>query len=312
MSVSVQPARAVVNDCWHHACPCCGSSSLLRVGAISYGSPTPFSTEQITTARVPELWECRRCHSKFTQNSLTEHDAEELYRMGSSGERWKAVPFRDQQRDEVIRVVEAELRPGALVIDVGCNTGEFLDFARGHGCQTGGVEFSEASSAIAAAKGHAMYASLQALDDRSADVITAFDLVEHLYHPAAFIATCHGKLKPGGKLLIVTGNPQCLAARLYGARWWYVSFPEHIVFPSRSYFAEHTPFRLERVTATYANKASRMSAWQVLRSAIYGIWHRTGSALQLGPDHMLVVLCKTAVPVPRGHDVATGIGEVGK
>lgn len=287
----LQP-RAITNDYWPEACPFCGGENLVRIGNISYASPTLFSTAQIAVSLTPELWECRHCRSKFTRNAVSERDAVDLYSMGSSGERWKAIQFADQQRSEVVRSLERNLRQGDMVIDVGCNTGEFLDFAASQGCKTGGVEFSKDSRVVAAAKGHLMYSDIEEIVDGSVDVVTAFDLVEHLYRPAAFMGACHRKLKPGGKLLIVTGDPHCMAARLYGAKWWYAGFPEHIVFPSRRYFAGCTPFRLDRVIATYASKASKLSLWQVLRSMIYGFLNGNTAVPQLGPDHMLVVLQK--------------------
>lgn len=302
MSALALRARAVVNSHWFDACPCCGSTDLVRLGAISYASPTLFSTAEITLTRVPELWECRCCQSKFTRNSVTEQDAVELYGVGSSGERWRALEFTEQQRGEVVRALEAYLHADAVVADIGCNTGEFLDFARSRGCKTKGVEFSRVSRDVAAAKGHAMYSSIEELDDASADVIAAFDLVEHLYHTAEFMAVCHRKLRRGGKFIIVTGDPQCVAARLYGAKWWYAAFPEHVVFPSKVFFSEHTKFRMESAVATYASKASRLPIWQVARNALYGILHGQAIAPQIGPDHMLVVLGKHDLNAAGGRE----------
>lgn len=286
-------ARTVTNDCWHDDCPLCGSNNIYRLGSISYPSPILFSTTPILASRVPELWGCRQCRSRFTQNSITEQDAVDLYSAGNSSGRWQTTPFIEHHCREVVQTIEEVLYPNCFVVDVGCNTGEFLDFAKNKGCKTGGVEFSQESRAILEHKGHAIYSNLSAVENASVDVITAFDLVEHLYHPAEFMAECRNKLKPGGRLLIVTGNPLCIGARLSGGRWWYVNYPEHIVFPSKMYFARYTPFKLEQIINTYAGNTYKRTTREILDCTIRGFCNGNYNASpSLGPDHMLVVLWK--------------------
>ncbi|GAC48969.1 putative methyltransferase [Gordonia aichiensis NBRC 108223] len=44
------------------------------------------------------------------------------------------------------------------------------------------------------------------LPDQSVDVVVNFQVIEHLWDQAAFIAECHRVLRPGGRLLISTPN----------------------------------------------------------------------------------------------------------
>ncbi len=62
----------------------------------------------------------------------------------------------------------------------GCNTGELLDFAKGLGCQTSGLEYSGDSCEVIREKGHDAYQSFAEIDQQY-EFITAFDLVEHLF-----------------------------------------------------------------------------------------------------------------------------------
>lgn len=153
-------SRSVINNARRNACPFCSSQDVSSLGGIGYSSPILFSTTWIVTSLAPELWECRQCQSKFTQNSVTEQDATDLYSSGNSGDRWQAIKFIEHQCSEVVHAMESILQPKLIVIDVGCNTGEFLDFAKSKGCETGGVEFSHDSRGILKDKGHSAYSHL--------------------------------------------------------------------------------------------------------------------------------------------------------
>ena len=134
--------RTLANNYWRNACSFCSSEDIFYLGSISYSSPILFSTTPIVTSHATELWGCHQCQSRFTQNAISEQDAVELYSAGKSSDRWKAIRFIEHQCSEVVQAIEQILLPNYFVVDVGCNTGEFLDFALGKGCKTGGVEFS--------------------------------------------------------------------------------------------------------------------------------------------------------------------------
>lgn len=75
------------------------------------------------------------------------------------------------------------------------------------------------------------------------DVVTAFDVVEHLYSPAVAFANLAALVRRGGWLWIETGCTESYWPRRFGAQhWWYVRLIEHHVFWSRA--------SLERVAAT--------------------------------------------------------------
>ena len=293
MTEPIIGSREVINDNWRSTCPFCASQKIYYLGSISYSSPILYSTTSIVTSKVPELWACRHCQSRFTENAVTEQVAVELYSTGKSLERWQPVEFTQHQCSEVVEEMKRILHPNNFVIDVGCNTGEFLDFALLKGCKTGGVELSDDSRIILKNKGHKTFSELEAIEDCSVDVITAFDLVEHLYNPAKFLSACKSKLKPSGRLCILTGNPLCTGARLSSAKWWYVTYPEHIVFPSNKYFSRFAPLRLEKVIYTYAGKNYKHSLWEVFRAGLSGLRRRNYNAMpSIGPDHILVILQK--------------------
>jgi len=65
------------------------------------------------------------------------------------------------------------------------------------------------------------------------DVITAFDLIEHI-PSSIFLENIYYMLKPGGQFLAETGNKDNLFCKIFGFQnWWYLSILEHKVFWSK-------------------------------------------------------------------------------
>jgi len=248
---------AVVNNLRYDHCPCCGSFRIKNMGAIANSEPF-YSSLSIQLNYRSELWHCQACQSGFIQNAIPQNDSISLYQQGNFDERDKSQPFEVAKTLKVVTELTKILSAFAVprVLDIGCNTGEFLDFAKAKGGQTAGVEYSTATQQIIEGKGHTYYPSLDCTDlaDKQAtfDVITAFDLVEHLYDIPAFLTKCYDLLTVGGYLVILTGSIDSWPARIASCRWWYASYPEHIVFPSRRYFTSLANLRLVKWVDTFA------------------------------------------------------------
>ncbi|HEX9022567.1 MAG TPA: class I SAM-dependent methyltransferase [Geobacteraceae bacterium] len=282
----------VDNDLVHGKCPLCSSESIRRLGDIAYCRPLVFSSGEIALKNEPELWKCANCRSGFTQYAVPEKAAAELYGAGAGGERWISKPFAEEKPKEVIQELEKILLPGRRVLDVGCNTGEMLDFARNRHCLTTGVDYSMASVGIVREKGHNCFLTLEEAKGEY-DVITAFDLVEHLHDISSFLGACRDKLRDKGLLVILTGNISCFSARISGADWWYVRFPEHIIFPSMHYFCSLPHFSVAKWRRTYAAVKFLAPLRDRIRSLLKGIQHGDYAGIpSIGPDHELVVLRK--------------------
>jgi 2-polyprenyl-3-methyl-5-hydroxy-6-metoxy-1,4-benzoquinol methylase len=146
------------------------------------------------------------------------------------------------------RFVAEELSGGRL-LDVGCSVGAYLRVAREQGWQVVGLEFSRDTSEIARRK-HGLEVVTGSLGDHpfppeSFDLITLWDVIEHLRDPVEALERAHALLRPGGMVAMSTPNIDGLfpkasypLARLI--RYWPHPEPPHHLFQ----FSKQTVERL--------------------------------------------------------------------
>ncbi len=109
---------------------------------------------------------------------------------------------------------------GRTLLDIGCSSGLFLDEAGKAGFAVKGAELSPESSAFA--RDHFSLAVHTGdwrdagYADASFDVVTLFDVIEHLADPLAELRDVARLLKPGGLLLQSTPDIDGLFPRLSG------------------------------------------------------------------------------------------------
>lgn len=232
-------------------CPLCGSSAIYSRGKIIYNSPVKFSTYFIKLNKIPEIWQCKTCLSFFAQNIVPENQAKNLY-INSNSNRWMISDFQKEKTSGLIKLLDSIIKKDMKALDIGCNSGSLLDYVHEHKADTFGIEISKSCSSAAKKKGHKIFKDYKELPAGvKFDIIFAFDLVEHLYNINLFFDETGKLLNKDGKLIILTGNPYCLSAKIAKNRWWYFTYPEHITFPSLQYFKSLKSFQLERYSAAY-------------------------------------------------------------
>ena len=285
--------RIIDNNYRFSTCPFCESKDLLKIGKLKYAKNLHLSTVSIQLTEQPELWTCNVCQSSFTQNTIPAAIAEELYSTSKGAQRWGHESFEKDKTDAVINYFKNnESLKNKRLLDVGCNTGQFLDFAKKNGVQPYGFEICVDSFTVVKNKGYTAFRSAADISGKF-DVITLFDTLEHLYDPKGFLKFVNGLLNSGGLLIILTGDPMSAAARSAKQRWWYCNYPEHVVFPSPDYFQHHlVGYTMKEFISTYASKTHetfRPSFLQKLKAFIGGFRRNQYDGK---PDHQFVVLVK--------------------
>ena len=128
------------------------------------------------------------------------------------------------------------------LLDIGAAGGDLLRACRGFASRRSALDLAPHPSLEAdALTGEFIRGTLDdrkiAWSGRPYDVVTAFDVFEHLYDIPASLENLAAFVAPGGYLLIETGDADGTWPRAYGiGRWWYARLFQHHVFWSRPAF----------------------------------------------------------------------------
>jgi 2-polyprenyl-3-methyl-5-hydroxy-6-metoxy-1,4-benzoquinol methylase len=155
-------------------------------------------------------------------------------------------PLYFEERQGRVITFKKHLRPlhqfvgtsdGRTLLDIGAHIGVFVEIANKAGWKAVGLEPSRWSVEIARQSGTELIEGTLAssnLPDNHFDVVTLWDVIEHLSDPMAELVHVFRVLKPGGWVVIHTMNIESLFARLMGRKWpWFMEM--HLY-----YFSEQT------------------------------------------------------------------------
>ncbi len=187
------------------------------------------------------------------------------------------------------------------LLDAGCGPGFFVQAAGSAGFAATGVEVSDFAVCFAREqlKQDVWLGQVRREDLRGGpyDVITLWDVIEHLPDPAESIRAIADNLRPGGLVAVSTGDLATLVARCSGSRWHLYNLPEHLWF----FTAESLRTLLRR--AGLEPVASRYEiCWYPARYLVERLESSFG--LRRGVSRWLGPLGRIAVPVTLG-DIVT-------
>lgn len=190
---------------------------------------------------------CRRCGLEFTGRDPSRAELAGLYGESYFKSGGRSKSYFDYTLEEEAVAANAKRRLAAIgkvrprggdLLDVGCATGFFLKEAR-NAWRAKGVELSEYASSFAREK-YALDVKTGALRDvsypaDSFDVVTMWDVVEHLPSPLEDVREAGRILKDNGLLVLATGDVRSGFAKLCGKSWHLYNPSQHL-----SFFSEET------------------------------------------------------------------------
>ncbi|MEI6198117.1 MAG: class I SAM-dependent methyltransferase [Verrucomicrobiota bacterium] len=191
------------------------------------------------------LWQCAGCGFEFFDPSLAGNSL--FYQCLESSE------YYSSNRPEFQRTTQLAVKKRLTnVLDVGCGAGDFLDLARSAGLRTFGLELNPTAAEKARAKGHEVFDRL--LDKVPADacpggfdLITLFQVLEHVPDPVGVIKQAAEHLKVGGYIAIAVPSKSGIYRFL---PWDPAQWPPHHISRWRlkdfKTLAETTKLRLTR------------------------------------------------------------------
>ncbi len=155
------------------------------------------------------------------------------------------------------RNIIARYKQQGAILDVGCSSGSFLASMNDGNWKLYGIEMNgltaekaRSSSGAEVFVGDVMEAPFQ---PNSFDVVTCFDVLEHMYHPREFLERVLQWLRPGGILFAKVPNIDSWEARVFGRYWYGLELPRHLFHFSRRSMrplVTDVGFREIQITAT--------------------------------------------------------------
>jgi 2-polyprenyl-3-methyl-5-hydroxy-6-metoxy-1,4-benzoquinol methylase len=188
----------------------------------------------------------------------------------------------------------AELSDFSSLLDVGAGNGYFVDLAfREYGMKSTGLEISTEEIEFAKNIVGVDLINESIIDHKlNYDVVTCFNVIEHVPDPQALLTCLVDRMQPDGILVISTPNPACIHARVKGIENWdMVAPPHHINLFTRASLDEMVGVRnLEIVKyetlSTYINFARRYDTKDlILRRLFFNALRILG----LGADHFFIL-----------------------
>jgi 2-polyprenyl-3-methyl-5-hydroxy-6-metoxy-1,4-benzoquinol methylase len=160
----------------------------------------------------------------------TEYGKGGLYREYVEAREMKLEHFRRRLERLLPRVSRGRL------LDIGCSCGYFMEVAAASGFEVEGLEFSRAAIAAAdpAIEPHIVCSNVDEFESsRTYDLVTAFDLIEHVPQPKDFLRKVHRLLAPGGWLAMTTPDPGHALRFVMGSSWPMLQPMQHLTIFSR-------------------------------------------------------------------------------
>lgn len=179
------------------------------------------------------IYVCNKCGHGFTRVAGSSKLVENWYKSGAEDQIFLAdEASRRVTSRAVLKSIEHFVQRQGRLLDVGCGPGIFVSEAVNRGWNVTGLEASVRAVDLGQQKFGVSLTTgdmdtLKTMPAQAFEVVTMFDVIEHVVDPATLIELTARVLKPNGYLVLTTPKFDSFLARLMG-KYWYCIFPAHI------------------------------------------------------------------------------------
>ncbi len=185
------------------------------------------------------LCKCSNCNFVFAQRIPSTQELEDHYQGYSRND--YLSPITIKRYNDLLDEFEKFRKTGKL-LDVGSGIGYFLEEAKKRGWEAYGTEYTDDAVEICRNKGIIMNKGM--LDTanyppESFDVITSFEVIEHINNPQEELANFNSILRKGGLVYCTTPNFNSILRYRLKEKYNVITYPEHLSY--------YTPKTIKRV-----------------------------------------------------------------
>ncbi len=178
------------------------------------------------------LCRCLLCNFVFIQRKPTEKEIKDHYRAYSYASPTYISPITIKRYHQLLNKFE-KYRQHNRILDVGCGLGFFLEIAKQRGWQVYGTEYSEKAVEVCKNKGLNVHEGVLNPNNYRRvefDIITSFEVIEHINNPTEEITNIAKLLRTGGLLYCTTPNFNAILRYMFKAEYHIISYPEHLCY----------------------------------------------------------------------------------
>lgn len=185
---------------------------------------------------VWDLFQCLNCGLLYISPQPNWDELELHYPKKYHGYIRSGSPFIQRIRDmgltKRVKSILTHMETMGTLLDIGCATGDFLiKFKELSQWHVYGLEIIPDAAEFARKKGLRVFDEdflAINLSNNGIDVITMWDVLEHMPDPSSVIEKCFQVLKAGGLLVIKTPDPSGGEAEIFKQYWVGYEAPQHL------------------------------------------------------------------------------------
>jgi glycosyltransferase involved in cell wall biosynthesis len=230
-------------------CPNCGSKRSLLIFSQTISIKNILKEKNYSVAETGRetgmfgnIYDCLKCGMFFVDRKETDNVLTDYYKNQPLDKNY--LEGERPRRRSFVRVLKQLKKitnnSGGDILDIGCNTGFFLSEAQKFSYGAYGIELSGEAATYAKEKLNLKNVSQGSIEDlgdifnrKKFDVITMFDVLEHLEEPRPFLKELSKYLKPGGVIIMTIPMIDSPGAAILG-KHWHALLPSHINYFTKS------------------------------------------------------------------------------
>jgi 2-polyprenyl-3-methyl-5-hydroxy-6-metoxy-1,4-benzoquinol methylase len=202
-----------LNASFHTSCLLCNSDQLQELGK---------------EFQHAYLVKCKSCGLVFGKRIPTQEDLQAHYVQYKRNNYISPITIK---RYEELLDQFGPYRKNNRLLDIGCGDGHFLAVAKQRGWEVFGTEFTDEAVKVCREKGISIHqGDLKNFSADEFDVITSFEVLEHINNGVEHIQKIKSLLRNGGLFYFTTPNFNSVSRKYLGGKWNVIEYPEHLIY----------------------------------------------------------------------------------